>query len=187
MKRLGVCALCLILAAASLGAAPAAAGEDWPAREYRAIAIFRSPTSTARPGDACVDTRVHVTAEEIHRGELGRLQQIIVDVVEYDNCVVDDYGLVREYYVIEPLNPTEFTINRAVTRTRLNTKVRACDLTNDSRCLTLTLKLAWDSAGALVIEGQTGWRPATATGIISDGSRNLSPKPAEFARLEKVR
>lgn len=63
-----------------------------------------------------------VTVEEIHWGEQGRLQQVIVDVVEFDQCVVDDYGLVREYYVIEPTNPTEFTINRAVTRARLNTR-----------------------------------------------------------------
>ncbi len=186
LKRYGLLALCVLLAVSSLGAGRAAA-EDWPAREYRATAVFRSPTSTARPGDPCVDTQVHVTAEEIHRGTLGRLQQIIVDVVEYDNCVVDDFGLVREYYVIEPLNPTEFSINRAITRTRVNTKVRACDLTNSSRCLNLSLRISWDSAGALVVEGDTGWRPATATATISDGTRNLSPKAAEFARMEKVR
>jgi hypothetical protein len=185
MRRYGLLVLCLVLALTSLGAGPAS--EDWPAREYRAEAMFRSPTSTARPGDPCVDTQVHVTAEEIHRGTEGRLQQIIVDVVEYDHCVEDDFGLVREYYGIEPLNPTEFSINRAVTRSRLNTRVRVCDLTNDDRCLSLLLKLAWDSVGALVVEGGTGWRPATATGTISDGQRNLSPEPATFARLEKVR
>jgi hypothetical protein len=185
MKRYGLFALCVVLALASLGAGRAS--DDWPAREYRAIGVFRSPTSTARPGDPCVDTRVQVEAEEIHRAGQGRLQQVIVDVVEYDHCVVDDYGLVREYYVVEPTNPTEFVINRAVTRTRLNTRVLACDLTNSQRCLDLRIKLAWDSAGALVDDGTTAYRPATATGTISDGLRNLSPEPAEFARLEKVR
>jgi hypothetical protein len=171
------------MAASSLGAAPAA--EDWPPREYRARAVFHSPTSLDRPGDPSVDTRVDVTVEEIHRGEQGRLQQVIVDVVEFDHCVVDDFGLVREYYVIEPTNPTEFIINRAVTRARLNTRVLACDLTDASRCLDLRMRLAWDAAGALVVEGDLGWRPATGT--ISDGQRNLSPQPAEFAPLEKVR
>ena len=187
MKRWVLLALSVVLAVTALGAAPASGGEDWPAREYRAIAQFRSANSTARPGDPCVGTIVTVTAEEIHRGTQGRLQQIIVDVVEYDNCVEDDFGLVREYYVIEPLTPTEFSINRAVTRTRVNTKVRACDLTNSSRCLNLTLRLAWDSAGALVVEGNTGWRPARATGSIVHGTVNLAPNPAVFARREKVR
>ncbi len=185
MKRYGLLALCVVLALTSLGAA--AVSDNWPAREYRADAYFRSPTSLDRPGDPCVDTQVHVTAEEIHRAGQGRLQQVIVDVTEFDNCVVDDFGLVREYYVIEPLNPTEFTINRAVTRTRLHTRVLACDLTDNSRCLNLLLRLAWDSAGALVVEGGSAYRPATATGTISDGTRNLSPEPAEFARLEKVK
>jgi hypothetical protein len=187
MKRFGLLALCVLLAVTSLGAARATGGDDWRAREYRAIAQFRSPNSTARPGDPCVETIVNVTAEEIHRGTQGRLQQIHVDVVEYDNCVVDDFGLVREYFVIEPLNPTEFSINRAVTRARVDTRVRACDLTDDARCLDLRLKLAWDSAGALVVEGNTGWRPATATGTIVHGTVNLSPNPAGFARLEKVK
>lgn len=185
MKRYGLLVLCLVLALSSLGAARAS--DDWPAREYRAEAFFRSPTSLARPGDPCVDTQVHVTVEEIHRAGQGRLQQVIVDVVEFDNCVVDDFGLVREYYVIEPTNPTEFTINRAVTRARLNTRVLACDLTDSSRCLDLRLRLAWDSAGALVVDGGSAYRPARATGTISDGSRSLAPEPAYFAQLSKVR
>ena len=187
MKRFGLLALCVLLAVTSLGAARATGGDDWPARVYRADAQFQSNNSTARPGDPCVITVVRVTAEEVHRGTQGRLQQIYVDVTEYDTCVVDDDGLVREYYVIEPMNSTEFSINRAITRTRVNTRVRACDLVNSSRCLNLTLKLAWDSAGALVESSFGATRPATATGTIIHGTVNLSPNPADFAEMSKER
>ncbi len=187
MKRFGLLALCVLLAVTSLGAARATGGDDWPARIYRADAQFRSKHSTARPGDPCMITVVDVSVEEVHRGTQGRLQQIIVDISEHDTCIVDDSTLVREYYVVDTMNSTEFSINRAITRTRVNTKVRACDLVNSSRCLDLTLKLAWDSAGALVTEGTGAWRPATATGTIIHGSVNLSPDPATFARMSKAR
>lgn len=181
MDKRRLLAVCVVLLLCSLGAAPQ--DDDWPSNHYRAVAVFRQTD----PANFCMETTVRVTAEEVRYPGFGRVQQALVYVSERDVCEEDDAGLLAAYYGVKRLTPAEFGIDRRLTRTWLNTRVRACNLLNTADCLNLQVRLRWTSAGPLTIAYGLGTRAAHLTGAIYNGSVSLTPEPALQAWMDKER
>jgi hypothetical protein len=171
---------CLAFAAAALAfAQPASAG----IRTLSATASFDSgATSVVDPTNPCIVTSVQVTVRESNGPEHASF--VIVDVNEYDTCVPpDDFGGVAEFYTVQPLSGGEFVMSPNLRQARLTTDVLACELADESFCLSLHLDLHWDGTGEVSEEGAVTQRSATASGTISDGSRELAPEPTWYATL----
>ncbi len=151
-------------------------------RELMADAQFKG--GLLDPGNTCVTITTNVSVQQ--RKGPDHWTELIVDVVYFDDCVTDDYGLVKEYYVVAPLRGGEFIMNPNLRQARLDTTAVACNLVDETDCLTLSLDLTWEPAGEVVEDGSTASRAATASGTIMSGARNLAPDAAVFAEMRVV-
>jgi hypothetical protein len=115
--------------------------------------------------------------------------QVIVDIVEFDDCIVDDYGLVAEWYTVTTLNSADeaLVITPNLNRARLRQTITACNLVDDTDCRTLNLDVQWRGQG----EPQSGvgftLRDAIAWGRVFDATHrlNLAPEPTDLAQLSR--
>lgn len=157
--------------------APAATASAAYPRSMTASAAWRSPNNRIRPGDACVDTTTSVDVTQ----RAGQVQAT-VDVVEFDNCIVDDYGLVEEWYTIVTLPPGAFQMRRNLARASLAATINICDL-HGGDCFDIAFDVVWKATGPTVHDQSGNVRPATADGQVTDGDRDLAPEPSFRASL----
>jgi hypothetical protein len=164
-------------------AARAASNPD----QLNAEAFFDSQQSTVRPGDPCVRTRVGIDAEERFVSGEDTLNQVELDIVEFDDCVVDDFGLVAEWYTIAVVPDNALMIDPNLRHARLRATIMACNLVDDDDCRTFDLNVHWKGTGEIEVDGGSSFREAEAKGRVFDTTfgLNLAPNDAVFASLSR--
>ena len=195
MKRL-VFAVALLLSM-MIAAVPA----DAAGPEIRRL-IFKGQFAEAAfqtvDSSGCIETFVTVIAEDRHlqlAGAPDATRRASIDLFQFDSCSGD---LLLSAFGLATLAPGQFQVDKQFTAATLNATIVVTDFVSGNS-YPVDVSLSWVGNGDIVSTrdrvqlNEPGYslntrftgtsRNAIASGTVSDGVTNFTPRPAEFADM----